>query len=124
MPTLIRVLLISMPVVVMAADARPDLTGNWEIHSSVGGRIPITVNCALVQEGATLSGTCTPVMENPEPAALTGSVSVDNAQWGYEVVFNGNPGTVAFQADVVTADGMLGTLNLSGTEAPFAAIRR
>ena len=100
------------------------LTGDWEIHASVGGRVPITVNCAMTQTGNTLGGSCIPVMENPEASEMSGTVSGTTATWGYNVVFNGEPGTVAFEASTITADGMLGTINLSGTEAPFSAIRR
>lgn len=121
---LIIALLPVSPINVLAADDQVNLVGDWEIHSSVGGTVPIIVNCALEQQGDKLSGTCTPVMENPEPATLTGKVTGNAANWDYGVVFNGNAGTVGFQADVITQDGMLGTLNLSGTTAPFVALKR
>jgi hypothetical protein len=113
----------------LAAQDAIDLSGNWEIHSSVGGATPITVNCVLEQQGNELAGTCTPVMENPEPAMLTGEVNGSTANsttanWQYGVFFNGNAGTVEFQADVITQNGMLGTLILSGTPAPFSALKR
>lgn len=101
----------------------PDLSGNWQIQSSVGGEIPITVNCTLIQEGADLSGTCTPVMENPQPSELAGTVEGNTASWGYDVVFNGNPGRVDFMADELSGTTMKGTLSLSGTEAPFEAVK-
>ena len=99
-----------------------NLSGDWVISSSVGGQIPITVYCTLVQSGRSLSGTCTPEMENPESSALTGSVSASSAQWGYDVVFNGNPGTVSFEADTISTSAMSGTLDLSGTTADVTAV--
>ena len=100
-----------------------DLTGDWVIQSSVGGEIPITVYCSLIQTGQALSGTCTPEMENAESSELTGSVDGNSASWGYDVVFNGNPGTVRFDADTFSNSAMSGILNLSGTEAEFTALR-
>ena len=100
------------------------LTGDWVISSSVGGVTPIMVNCSLIQAGTELSGTCTPVMENAEAAVLTGSVDGSKASWGYSVVFNGNPGTVDFFADAYSSTEISGTLSLSGTEAPFTAVKQ
>jgi hypothetical protein len=101
-----------------------DISGDWEIHSSVGGATPITVNCTLVQDGTALGGTCTPVMENAQPSELDGETSGSTAVWGYDVVFNGNPGRVDFTADSVSDQKLAGTLSLSGTEAPFEAVRK
>lgn len=109
---------------VQAAEDTINLSGNWEIHSSVGGATPITVNCVLEQQGNELTGTCTPVMENPEAAILTGEVNGSTANWQYGVFFNGSAGTVEFQAEVITQNGMLGTLILSDTPAPFSALKR
>lgn len=101
-----------------------DLSGDWEIASSVGGEIPITVNCSIEQNGGELTGTCTPVMDNAEAAELTGTYDDASAEWGYEVVFNGNPGTVNFSADEISDTVMSGELNLSGTTAPFTAAKK
>lgn len=107
-----------------AADSiLPDIGGTWVISSSVGGQIPITVHCTLVQSGSALTGSCTPEMENPEASELMGGVDGTSASWGYDVVFNGNPGRVDFTATSVAGDALAGTLSLSGTEAPFTAVR-
>lgn len=101
-----------------------DLSGTWRISSRVGTDGPqITVHCTLEQDGAELSGSCTPEMENAQPSALSGSVIPDRAEWGYDVVFNGNPGRVDFVATSLAADALAGTLNLSGMEAPFTAVK-
>ena len=102
----------------------PKISGDWVISSSVGGKTPITVNCTLVQTRSNLSGTCTPVMAKPEASALTGNVNPWRARWGYNVVFNGKPGRVDFTANKMTETTLEGTLSLSGTEAPFTAMRK
>lgn len=103
---------------------RVDISGDWTINSSVGGEIPIVVYCTIAQQGQALSGTCTPEMENPESSQLAGMVDGTSANWAYSVVFNGNPGTVEFQAQKISDSTMEGTLILSGTPAPFTAVRQ
>lgn len=101
----------------------PAISGDWIISSSVGGQTPITVYCSLQQNGSVLSGSCTPEMANPEPSELRGILGLARATWGYDVVFNGNPGRVDFTATTVSADELAGTLSLSGAVAPFTAAR-
>ena len=121
----LAVLVLVAPLGAAAQTAEvPDLSGNWEIHSSVGGKTPITVNCSLEQTGMTLSGTCTPVMDNAKPSELSGSLDGAAPGWGYSVVFNGNPGTVQFRIGAVEENSITGILSLSGTEAPFTATRK
>jgi uncharacterized protein (TIGR02246 family) len=103
--------------------AVPDIAGKWLIHSSVGGRTPISVHCELVQTKSVLSGSCTPEMANPEPSALNGNVTSSTARWGYGVVFNGNAGHVDFVATALSATALEGKLSLSGTVASFTAER-
>lgn len=101
----------------------PAIGGDWIIASSVGGRTPITVYCSLEQEGAVLGGSCTPQMAEPEASVVHGSVGLGLALWGYDVVFNGNPGRVDFRATLLGPERLEGTLSLSGTVAPFTAER-
>lgn len=104
--------------------ALPDISGAWRISSRVGTDGPaVTVHCTLVQEGSRLGGSCTPEMANPEPSDLSGSLTTSTARWGYDVVFNGNPGRVDFVATELAVDNLAGTLSLSGTVAPFSAVR-
>lgn len=100
-----------------------DVTGDWHIASSLGDT-PIEVNCQLVQSGADLTGTCTPVMENPETSQLAGTTDGQQIEWSYNVVFNGNPGHVAFDGEMKSDSLISGTLNLSGTPTEFSATRR
>ena len=123
----IRLLLVSccfVQAAFAADDVIPDISGEWVVNSSVGGETPITVHCTLEQNEFDLTGTCTPEMENAETSALTGSVTSTSASWGYDVVFNSEPGRVDFLATSLMANRLSGTLSLSGTEAPFTAERR
>ena len=100
--------------------AVPDIAGKWVIHSSVGGKTPITVRCEIQQTKSKLAGSCTPEMANPQPSMLTGNVTTSSARWGYDVVFNGKPGHIDFVATSL-APTLAGNLSLSGTVAPFTA---
>lgn len=108
-----------IPVAVFAAD----ISGDWEIKSSIGDN-SITVYCTLVQSDSVLSGYCTPEIENAEPSELNGNVDEASARWDYDVVFNGNPGHVEFVADTLSDSTMSGTLSLSGNPSPFTAIKQ
>ena len=121
--TNIAALVISLLPVAGAAQPIPDISGFWVISSSVGGQTPITVYCTLIQQEEQLSGSCTPEMPEPEASELSGSVTGTSAEWGYDVVFNGNPGRVDFSADSLAPDALAGSLSLSGTVAPFTAER-
>ena len=100
-----------------------DVSGEWEIAARLG-EIPISVHCELVQFGDALSGTCTPVMQNPETSELTGNVDGTIIQWSYDVVFNGNPGHVAYDGEILSDTRIAGSLDLSGTPSQFTAVRR
>ena len=100
-----------------------DVSGHWEITARLG-EIPITVNCVLEQSAEALSGTCTPVMQDPQTSALTGTVDGTSIQWSYDVVFNGNPGHVAYDGEIESDTRITGTLDLSGTLTQFTAALR
>lgn len=100
-----------------------DLNGDWIIEGRLG-EAPIVVNCTLIHSGDQLTGTCTPVMENPESSELTGRADESTASWEYDVVFNGNPGHVAFDAEIESDSRMKGTLDLSGMPVEFTAMKR
>lgn len=100
-----------------------DVTGDWHVTSSLG-ETPIQVNCQLMQSGTGLTGSCTPVMDNPETSALTGTTDGQQIEWSYDVVFNGNPGHVAFAGQIESGSVITGTLSLSGTPIQFTATRQ
>ena len=117
-----RLLLLIAPLVAGKALAA-DISGDWKIESNLGDT-PINVNCTLVQAEHELTGTCTPVMENAETSELAGIVDGATAEWSYDIVFNGNPGHVAFEAAIDSDAKMSGTLLLSGTPTKFTATKQ
>jgi hypothetical protein len=99
-----------------------EFTGLWKIQANVG-TTPVMINCNLIQTGGTLAGSCQPQVESIGATELTGVVSGSDAEWGYDVVFNGNPGRVDYRA-AISADGtMQGTMSLSGTPTAFTAVK-
>jgi hypothetical protein len=109
-------------IVLGCSEPVPDLSGDWQIASSLG-EIAIGVRCTLLQAGTQLSGSCTPELENPETSELTGIVAADAAEWRYDVFFNGSPCQVGFSAERISPLAMSGTLSLSGTPTRFTATR-
>lgn len=104
----------------MAASAA-DFSGDWQIGSSMNGN-PVKIVCTLQQKGERLLGSCKP--DGFDPSTLSGSVSGERAKWGYDVVFNGKPAHVEYEAEF-GADGRLtGTLYRSGSPTPFTAEKR
>jgi len=98
-----------------------DFSGTWNISSKVGDN-PISILCTLVQRGAALTGTCKPAQFDASP--VTGTSSGTRATWAYDVVFNGNPSHVEYEA-TLGADGTLsGTLHLGAMTTPFTAVRQ
>lgn len=106
------------------AVARLDVSGDWIISSSVGGKTPITVYCSLVQHDTALSGNCTPKMDNGQPSELKGAINGTAGDWGYDVVFKGKQNHVDFKADQLSNTAISGMLSLAGTPAPFTAVRK
>jgi ketosteroid isomerase-like protein len=112
------VLVIAAAAVLSEAASAADLSGDWQFNAKLGA-VPIIVDCRLQQAGATLSGACEPRSDDSVAVPFTGSVTGSKAQWGYNVTFRGNPGTVEFDADVASATQMKGTLKLNGKPNAF-----
>jgi hypothetical protein len=116
-------LLLAAASLACACTSGAEFTGLWQIQSSVG-TTPVTISCNLIQTGNSLAGSCQPQVEGIGATELTGAVDGSNAEWGYDVVFNGNPGRVDYRA-VLSADGtMQGTMSLSGTPTAFTALKQ
>jgi glyoxylase-like metal-dependent hydrolase (beta-lactamase superfamily II) len=80
----------------------------------------VTILCTITQLDDRLSGNCRPQVDGISATDLTGTANGANARWGYDVVFNDNPGRVDYEATI--ADGaMTGTMFLSGNPSPFRA---
>ena len=117
-PILLAAALLTIPGFALAQD----LTGAWTVSSSVG-TTPITVSCALVQKGETLTGTCKPSGGTDGPA-FTGTVKGTHASWGYDVTFRGQASHVGFEADIVSDASMKGMLTLGTRPSPFTAVKQ
>ena len=98
-----------------------DFSGSWNISSKVGDN-PISIQCTLVQRGDSLTGTCKPTQF--DPSAVTGTVNGTHATWSYDVVFNGNPSHVEYEATFAADGTLVGTLHLGPTPTPFTAVRQ
>jgi hypothetical protein len=95
-------LLVCAGSLVAAAAVAADLSGTWKIDSSVGDA-PVVVQCTLAQAGNALSGSCRPQVDGIPPSDLVGVVDGSRAKWGYDVVFNDNPGRVDYEAVIEEA---------------------
>ena len=117
------VLIIAAALALPGSALATDLTGAWKVDSSVG-TTPISINCNLVQTGATLTGDCAPATGAAGPTALAGVVDGAKAEWGYDVTFRGQPAHVGYVADIKSDSAMTGTLDLAGKPSPFTAARK
>ena len=115
-----RVLLACGMLVLAAAALAADFGGRWKVEATIGGN-PAVIHCTLTQKADALSGSCKP--EQFDASEVKGSVGGASAKWGYDVVFNGNPSHVEYEA-TLGADGKLsGTLHLGPMPVPFTATR-
>ncbi|MCP5145904.1 MAG: hypothetical protein H6978_13935 [Gammaproteobacteria bacterium] len=118
----IRLCLLLTGLMALRLTNAADFSSEWLLASSVNTN-PVAIRCALQQQGAQLRGQCQPQVEGIEPSILTGDTDGVSARWGYDVVFRGNPGHVAYEA-TLNGDGTLtGTMFLSGMPQAFTASR-
>jgi hypothetical protein len=97
-----------------------DFSGTWKLENTFNGKVSV-VHCTLAQAGDALTGSCKP--DGMEATKLTGRVTGSNAKWGYELVFNGKPARVDFEA-TLAADGSLnGNLLRNGAGSPIKGVR-
>jgi hypothetical protein len=118
-----RVLIGAAAALFPATAFAADFSGDWTINFSVNNN-PATVNCTIAQSGNTLSGHCLPKMPNAQPSDLKGMVDGSTAKWSYDVVFNGNPGHVGYEAKMTSPTAMSGTLSLAGTPTEFTGTKQ
>jgi hypothetical protein len=99
-----------------------DFSGTWKIDNVFNGSSAV-ITCTIVQSGNTLSGSCRPEVPGIAASDLSGTVDGSSAKWGYDVVFNGNPARVDYEAELA-ADGTLkGNLLRNGTPSPITAVK-
>ena len=87
-------------------------------------------NCALKQDGATLSGTCTPAEappggDAPKPSTITaGSVDGQNVKFGYDVSFGDMMFHVDYSGALTSDTAMSGKFSVAGMDGTFTATKQ
>ena len=117
--------LLALGALALAPTARAaDLSGLWIVSSSFA-QTPVTLECSLLQVGSALTGWCEPQSADAVPAALTGSLSQNNASWSYDLTVQGQPVRVAYQGTLAAdGDGMTGQLTYGTSSAGLTAARK
>ena len=106
------------PVLASAAD----FSGNWKLDNTFNGKVS-AVHCTLVQKLDVLSGSCKPDVPGMEASKLTGTVKGSEAKWGYDLVFNGKPARVDFEARLDAKGSLTGNLLRNGSASPITGTR-
>jgi hypothetical protein len=114
---------LALPGLANAADA----TGTWAVAISIAD-MTFHTNCAFKQDGATLSGTCTPADappggDPPKPAVITGSVDGQTVKWGYDVSIGDMMFHVDFTGALSSDTAMKGKFEVSGMDGDFTATK-
>lgn len=103
-----------------ALAAAADFAGTWKLENTFNGKVSV-VNCTLVQAGDALTGSCKP--DGMEATKLTGTVKGSSAKWGYDLVFNGKPARVDFEATLAADGSLTGNLLRNGAGSPIKGVR-
>ncbi len=99
-----------------------DFSGTWKLDNTFNGRVS-TIHCTLVQTGNALSGSCKPDVPGMEASKLAGTVEGSNAKWGYDLVFNGKPARVDYEAALAADGSLAGNLLRNGSGSPIKGVR-
>jgi hypothetical protein len=105
---------------VPALAAAADFAGTWKLENTFNGKVSV-VHCTLVQAADALTGSCKP--DGMEATKLTGTVKGSNAKWGYDLVFNGKPARVDFEATLAADGSLTGNLLRNGSGSPIKGVR-
>ncbi len=100
-----------------------DLSGTWKLDNTFNGKVS-TIYCTLVQAGNALTGSCRPDLPGMEASQLTGTVNGSSAKWGYDLVFNGKPARVDYEAALAADGSMAGNLLRNGSGSPIKGVRQ
>jgi opacity protein-like surface antigen len=115
---------LSLPGLASAAD----VSGAWKLAVNVGDMTYHT-NCALMQDGATLSGTCTPADpppdggDAPKPVAVTGTVDGSNVKFAYDMTFGDMMIHLAYTGALTSDTVMAGKLNVADMDVDFTGTK-
>lgn len=97
-----------------------DFSGTWKLENTFNGKVS-GLQCTLMQAGDALTGSCKP--DGMEATRLTGKVTGMNAKWGYDLVFNGKPARVDFEATLAADGSLTGNLLRNGSGSPIKGAR-
>ncbi len=101
-----------------------DLSGLWIVSSPLA-QTPAPMDCTILQVGVALSGWCEPEAANGYPSALTGSLSQNTASWTSNLIVQGQPVRLAYQATVSADQRMMsGQLTYGASSAGLTATRK
>jgi hypothetical protein len=99
-----------------------DFSGTWKLDNSFNGAVT-AIYCTIVQEGDELSGSCRPDVPGLAAEKLTGTVTGSSANWGYDLVFNGNPARVDYEVTLAEDGSVSGNLLRNGSGSPIKGKR-
>jgi len=111
------------PALAAVAAAATDLSGTWKLDNTFNGKVS-AIYCTFVQSGNALSGSCRPDVPGMEASPLTGTVNGSSAKWGYDLVFNGKPARVDYEATLAADGSMAGNLLRNGSGSPIKGARQ
>ena len=106
-----------------------DVTGAWQLSINMAD-MTFHANCALKQDGATLSGTCTPAEappggDPPKPSTITsGAVDGQNVKFGYDVSFGDMMFHVDYSGALTSDTAMSGKFSVAGMDGTFTATKQ
>ena len=92
----------------VSAGENRSISGQWQVHSSVGGTENDMV-CTFTQKDDALSGNCSSDQGKFE---ITGTVSGNKVAWSYKSEYQGTPLTVKFEGTVDAAMKMAGSVDV------------
>jgi hypothetical protein len=115
-------LVVAIAVLASVRAFAADFSGTWKLENVFRGT-PSIIICTMVQTGNALTGSCKPEIEGIAPSELAGTVEGASARWGYDVVFNGNPARVDYEAEIGADGVMKGSLVRSGSPSPITGVR-
>lgn len=102
------------------APAADSVAGAWKISGDVSGN-PLNVTCTIKRAVDTLSGSCTD--EAGPPSDLTGEVKDGKVSFQYDIMYQGQPLTLAFSGTLATPTQMKGSIEVRpmGVYGTFSA---
>lgn len=110
---------LALAVSLVSAGETPSVSGQWQVHVSVGGNESDSV-CVFTQKDEVLSGNCS---SDKGKFEITGKVTGNKIAWSYKSEYDGTPLTVKFDGAIESATKMTGSVDVPefGAEGDFTA---